>query len=165
MILRILQGFISCYADLASPMTDLFINTKPWVWVPAEAKSFSELQAALVNLAELAFPDFARTFTVHLELSATAIGATSSQENDSEQLRLITCTSTKLTLLSVITRPTTQRQMLLIVCLYLLVKRIRGDSSTKWIRGYGTGITLAVSCGTSVLAPRSNLGRRPNCPS
>ena len=77
-------------------MTELLKKTKAWVWGPAEESSFVALKEALVNSAELAFPDFSKLFTVHLDASASAIGATLSQENDAEHLRLITCTSRKL---------------------------------------------------------------------
>ena len=49
-----------------------------------------------MNSAELAFQDFSKPLAVHLYASATAIGATLSQEDDAEHLRLITCTSQKL---------------------------------------------------------------------
>ena len=45
----------------------------------AEESSFAALKAALLNSAELAFPDSSKPFTVHLDASATAIGATLSQ--------------------------------------------------------------------------------------
>ena len=64
--------------------------------MPAKESSFAELKAALVNSAELALLDFSKPFTVNLDASATAIGATLSHEDNAEHLRLITCTSRKL---------------------------------------------------------------------
>jgi hypothetical protein len=49
----------------------------------------------LAEAVSLAYPDFTKTFILHLDASKFALGATLSQEADDGKLRLINCTSRK----------------------------------------------------------------------
>ena len=108
------QRFIQKFADLASPLTDLLRKDVVWCWDAIQEKAFVSLKAALVSSAELAYPNLSQPFTVHLDASATAIGATLSQEDSDGHLRLITCTSRKLTPPER-NYPTHQRELLALV--------------------------------------------------
>ena len=94
-------------------------------------KAFVGLKTWLAHSTELTYPDFTNDFILHKDASADAIGATISQENTSETLKLLTCTSRKLNPAER-NYPTHEREMLALV-----------HSLTKW-RHYLFGASVRV---------------------
>ena len=72
--MQILLDVIPKYAELDSHMKYLLKKTKSWSCGSSESKSFEALKNAMVASAELAFPNFKQTFTVHSDAMASDIG-------------------------------------------------------------------------------------------
>ena len=90
------QRFIRDYAHIVTPLTDLLKKDVIWRWDTPQIQALEELKRAMCHTCRMAYPDTSRPFSVHLDASLVAIGATLSQEDKSGALRLVTCTSSKL---------------------------------------------------------------------
>ena len=90
------QRFVKNFADIAHPLTHLFKKTTKWTWGPEQENAFQKLMSALAEYTRLTHPEFSQNFVVHIEASASALGATLSQETRLVDLRMVTCTSRKL---------------------------------------------------------------------
>ena len=90
------QRFVKNFADHATPLTDLLKKDVPFAWTPAAAAAFEAIRDELSEVCRLSYPDLNKEFVVHLDASATALGATLSQLNTNGELQLVTCTSRKL---------------------------------------------------------------------
>ena len=108
------QKFIRRYADITVPLTELLKKSVKWKWGQEQQQSFEELKSALLKSAELAYPNWSEPFVVHLDASKFAIGATLSQKDTEENLRLLACTSRKMNPAEQ-NYPTHEREMLALV--------------------------------------------------
>ena len=108
------QKFIKNYSHLVASLTDLLKKDAIWKWEQPQIDSFENLKKAMCRTCELAYPDTAKPFVVHLDASQVALGATLSQETPSGELRLITCISRKLNAAER-NYPTHEREMLAMV--------------------------------------------------
>lgn len=75
------RKFISNYASITTPLTDLLKNRKKFVWDDNAQKSFEELKCLLSSAPVLHSPDFARPFYIHCDASKTGIGSVLVQVN------------------------------------------------------------------------------------
>lgn len=89
------QRFIPKYAATIACLTNLYKKDTRWTWSKDTENAFTTIKTELANAVSLAYPDFTKTFIVHLDASKLALGATLSQEADDGQLRLLNCTSRK----------------------------------------------------------------------
>ena len=91
------QRFVKLFADAAALLSFRLKKTVKWSWQELhELHSFAKLEQALADSTLLAHPDMSQPFTLHLDASADALGATLSQPERRRHLRLLTCTSRKL---------------------------------------------------------------------
>ena len=90
------QKFIPRFAHIVAPMTDLLRKDTPWKWTSVEQSAFLALKKAMHDHVVLAYPDPTKEYHLHLDASDVAIGATLSQYDDKNALRLIACMSHKL---------------------------------------------------------------------
>ena len=108
------QRFVPNYSSLVAPLTDLLKKTTEWTWDVPQQAAFNGLKKAMADTCRQAYPDPTKPYTVHLDASAVALGATLSQEDDQGQLRPITCTSRKFNKAKC-NYPTHEREMLAFV--------------------------------------------------
>ena len=90
------QKFIPRFAAIIAPLTDLMKKDHPFTWSNAESDAFNQLKSHMKNTVELAFPDFTKPFYLHMDASDHAVGATLSQYDSSDNLRLLACMSRKM---------------------------------------------------------------------
>ena len=90
------QRFVKNFADTAAPLTSLLKKTAKWSWKELDELAFAKLKQVLSDSTLLAHPDMSEPFTLHIDASAGALGATLSQPHRRGHLRLLTCTSRKL---------------------------------------------------------------------
>ena len=76
-------------------MTSLLHKSQEWHWDTAQQKSFTDLQHSLLTSVPLAFPDTSQPFYLHIDASDVALGATLSQKDETQSLRLVACSSRK----------------------------------------------------------------------
>lgn len=74
------RRFVAYYATLAAPLTNL-LRKNAFVWTPDASSAFQSLKDALTHTPVLQLPDFTKTFEIHSDASATAIGAVLLQQN------------------------------------------------------------------------------------
>jgi hypothetical protein len=90
------QRFVSDYATLAAPLTDLMKKKGEWKWGEAEERAFQELKIRLLKYPVLTVPDFKKPMVLHTDASDVGIGATLSQKGEDGSMRLVACRSRKL---------------------------------------------------------------------
>ena len=90
------QRFVKNLADTAAPLTSLPKKSAKWSWQELHELAFAKLKQALADSNLLAHPDMSQPFTLHLDASADALGATIWQPDRRGHRRLFTCTSRKL---------------------------------------------------------------------
>ena len=93
---RLLQTFCQEFRGYCRS-SDLLAQKDPtWSWQELHAFSIAKLKQVLADSTILAHPNMSQHFTLHLDSSADALGATLSQPDRRGHLRLLTCTSRKL---------------------------------------------------------------------
>lgn len=76
------RRFVSNYADVTHPLTDLLKKSKSFTWTDDAQKAFDMLKQKLTTAPFLANPDFKKPFIVQCDASQNGVGAVLSQEND-----------------------------------------------------------------------------------
>lgn len=76
------QRFISKYADIAAPLTDLTGKKKPFIWTTEAESAFQELKAALISAPVLVNPRYDLPFTIQCDASDYAVGGVLTQTWD-----------------------------------------------------------------------------------
>ena len=74
------RRFVRGFSSIASPLTELTKEKKPWHWGQDEEKSFVQLKVALTTAPILVFPDFAKMFVLTTDASLVAVGAILQQD-------------------------------------------------------------------------------------
>ena len=122
------ERFVKNFADTIAPLTSLLKKTATWSWQELHELSFAKLKQGRADSTLLAHPDMSLPFTLHIDASADALGATLSQPYRCGHFRLLTCTSRKLNPAEC-NYPTHDRKMLALV--HALKKRkhyLRGSN-------------------------------------
>ena len=80
------RSFISNYATIAAPLTDLTKKGKPNMieWGPAQEKAYATLKQLLASKPILKLPEFDKTFILRTDASQEGVGAILLQKSDSE---------------------------------------------------------------------------------
>lgn len=78
------RGFCRNFASVVSPLTDLLSTARVFVWSPACEQAFQAAKDLLCNAPVLAAPEFARSFKLEVDASATGAGAVLLQESEFE---------------------------------------------------------------------------------
>ena len=90
------QRFVTDYATVAAPLTDLMKKHRDWHWGEAENAAFEELKRRLMKHPVLIVQDLSKPLIVHTDASDVGLGATLSQHEENGDIRLVTCRSRKL---------------------------------------------------------------------
>jgi hypothetical protein len=69
------RKFVSHYAVIAKPLTNLLKKKKSFEWTPAATDAFQALKQAMISTPVLALPDFSKQFMVETDACDTGIGA------------------------------------------------------------------------------------------
>ena len=85
------QRFVPSYAGIAAPLYSLLKKNMPWRWGPEHKNAFQTLKAQLLQAPVLAIADPTKPYVVHTDASNVAIGATLSQVDASQNMRLKAC--------------------------------------------------------------------------
>ena len=88
--------FISNFAQIASPMTDLLKKDSLFLWGDSQEKAFQALKQALITSPVLILPDFTKEFYLATDASDIGIGSCLMQYGDSDRLQVIAYYSRKL---------------------------------------------------------------------
>ena len=79
------RRFISNFAHIANPLTQLTRKHQPFVWTEQCQQAFDTLKQTLISAPILAYPDFSLLFGLQVDASNTAIGMVLAQkQNDRE---------------------------------------------------------------------------------
>ena len=73
------QRFVSDYATVAAPITDLMQKGNDWAWLPDQPHAFETLRARLMQAPVLIHRDHTKLYVLHTDASDVGVGATLSQ--------------------------------------------------------------------------------------
>ena len=66
--------FVSSYACICAPLTDLLCTATPWVWGPTQQRAFDQLKQALCSVPVLVLPNMRTDFVIETDASDYCIG-------------------------------------------------------------------------------------------
>lgn len=75
--------FVSHFAELAAPLSDLTGKGTEFVWGSRQSAAFEALKKALCCAPVLAMPDFTHDFVIETDASDVAVGAVLQQDQGS----------------------------------------------------------------------------------
>ena len=93
------RRYVKDYARIVKPLNDLLIGhptnkqavaemkkmkkkCSPWLWGPAQQNAFETIKSKLSSPPILAYADFSKPFTVHIDASLDGLGAVLYQEQN-----------------------------------------------------------------------------------
>ena len=91
------RSFISHFAAIASPLTQLLKKNVTFHWHAAQEKSFLDLKHALTNAPILSFPNYEAPFELCTDASSLGLGAVLMQKDDHGKNRAVAYASRTLT--------------------------------------------------------------------
>lgn len=91
------RKFIRGYAYISGPLEELLKKNIEWIWIDDQQRAFETLKQAIVAVLILQFPDWKKTFHVHVDASQYAIGCVLAQPSDDKTDHPIYFASRKLT--------------------------------------------------------------------
>ena len=74
------RRFVSGYARIAMPLTELTKDKVPFVWGPEQQKAFDQLKASLCSAPVLIIPDQTKQFVLNCDACKYAVGAVLQQD-------------------------------------------------------------------------------------
>jgi hypothetical protein len=80
-----LREYVSRFAEIAQPLTDLLGNQKKWKWGPAENDAFLAIKRALAAPLPLHRPDPTRPYVLQTDASSIGMAAVLYQEVDQQR--------------------------------------------------------------------------------
>lgn len=75
------RRFISNFADVTGPLTDLLKKSKSFTWTEQANSAFNLLKTKLASAPVLVNPDFTKPFTIQCDASQSGVGAVLVQQN------------------------------------------------------------------------------------
>eukprot|EP01135_Chromosphaera_perkinsii_P009509 Nk52_evm1s1777 gene=Nk52_evmTU1s1777 len=91
------RKFVSHYAQLTAPLSELLAKDVPFVWGPEQKESLAALKKAVAADVCLMMPNFEKQFVVHADASDRGLGCALLQEDEHGDLRPVAFASRKLT--------------------------------------------------------------------
>ena len=67
-------------ADVLAPLMALTSKTAKWQWTDIKQKAFDKMKQIMSHEVLLAYPDFNKKFTIHMDASKTQLGVVISQD-------------------------------------------------------------------------------------
>ena len=77
------RKFVKGFSKLASPLTDLLVKDKPYLWKEEQGQAFESLKQALTTTPVLCLPNYELPYVVTADASDITIGAVLSQDQGS----------------------------------------------------------------------------------
>ena len=68
------QSFVSDYATIAAPLTDLLHKSYEWNWGDKQQQAFETLKQRLLEAPVMIIPDTSKPFVLHTDASEVGIG-------------------------------------------------------------------------------------------